>query len=123
MQGPSAHSSYFFLPFAFFLGVTAARVSVSILTLLAAVPPVGVNVTVIFTLSLWPLTLASFFSAALEIESVTLPLPPDTLAVTLDTVTPPPVAFTCTEPAPGNTSDSEIALPLTLAPAIEKALL
>ena len=86
-------------------------------------PPVGVNVTVIFTLSLCPLALASFVSAALEMVSVTVPLPPDTPALTLATVTPPPLALTWTLPASGNCSDRRMSLPLTFALVIEKALL
>src|SRR5580704_2905256 len=123
--GLSARWLYFFLPLlAFFLGgVTAACVMVSVLVWLAAAPPVGVNVTVIFTLSLCPLALASLLSAALEIASVTVPLPPEVLALTLPTVTPAPVALTCTLPASGSTSDRTMSLPLTFALAIEKALL
>ena len=46
---------------------------VSVFFCVAAVPPVGVNVTVIVTESFLLLLLASFFSAALEIGSVTVP--------------------------------------------------
>ena len=70
-----------------------------------------------------PFALASLLSADFEMASVTVPLPPDTLALSLPTVTPPPVALTCTLPASGKPSDRTMSLPLTFALAIEKALL
>jgi hypothetical protein len=70
----SEESTDYFLRFFFFgLPATEACVIVSVFFCVAAVPPVGVNVTAMLTESFLPLALASFFSAAPEIGSVTVP--------------------------------------------------